>query len=957
MKDHVRKLIKTIIVTLICLAITGLIMISASTFLFASRQKELNELRASSLKETLLMLENEEYLTREDFYYNLEKNGKLMATLLKEQIENEEYKGQKEFTDGMIIKRVGDVIEQPEDEKLPHIDVKQLEEALKDPIQSSYSNGNSEETKVILSACEMGSGYYYVNWIEDYKFQNYMQTNIARDSFLSDLEKTFDGTLLVADAKGNLIYHNDSFAEYSTLDECGIDLNNPFSARLNGETYTCTYVKSEMFGSQAVLIVPVLTYASSILGWTKVYLNLSIIIVFTMIIWNYAVEKLVFNNVLSEEQEKKYHPKRVRRVIVTGAVIGAIVMLVGISFVQSMSNLYTQTQRGRNALDVLDKEIENRKIINQTKREKAQEWHIYYGKEIAEAISRNEKLLSRNKLAEISDVLYLNYLMAYDENGNEICASNNYVNFTLGKDKSDPTTDFRRLLRGIDSIAHDVVYDEDTGQTSKLIGVSIPFENRNGYGALILALHPSEAGPKDERVSYADKLRSLTLPGDLMMIVDKESGDILDCNDLDYTYYNISAFDIDVKESADSLMNYFMINGSRYYGLAKETEDRIYFDFLSESAMSRNSSGLSILAAILFLGVYALSMFMINRGYNEKVFAENVLIGAPVIRGSKIEIETADGRKKITTDPSRRFSFIPETFREMLPEDKAVLAFDVLVSIALLEIVYYVYIKKSASDSLLGFIMQGKWTRGLNLFAFASIVFIVAAVLLGMMVIKFIFYILVSTMDTKGETICRLIYNLLKYVALITILYYAFGYLGFNTSALLASVGFVTLAISMGSKDLVADVLAGITIVFEGEYQVGDMVEIGGYRGKVAEIGVRSTKLIGRGDNIKIINNRDVKDVLNMTRLNSWLPIEVTIPAGQPLEKIEEILDQNLQEIGKKIKEVIRGPYYYGVLSMNKEGITLSILTECKEEDYYRVQRRLNKELIKLFEQHKIPML
>lgn len=328
-----------------------------------------------------------------------------------------------------------------------------------------------------------------------------------------------------------------------------------------------------------------------------------------------------------------------------------------------------------------------------------------------------------------------------------------------------------------------------------------------------------------------------------------------------------------------------------------------------------------------------------------------------MIRGSKIGIETADGRKKISTDPTRRFSFIPETFREMLPEDKTVLAFDVLVSIALLEIVYYVYIKKSASDSLLGFILQGKWTRGLNLFALASIIFMVAAVLLGMMVIKFIFYILIAPMDTKGETICRLIYNLLKYVALITILYYAFGYLGFNTSALLASVGFVTLAISMGSKDLVADVLAGITIVFEGEYQVGDMVEIGGYRGKVAEIDVRSTKLIGRGDNIKIINNHDVKDVLNMTRLNSWLPIEVTIPAGQPLEKIEEILDQNIQEIGKKIKEVIHGPYYYGVLSMNKEGITLSILTECKEEDYYRVQRRLNKELIKLFEKHKIPML
>ena len=93
-----------------------------------------------------------------------------------------------------------------------------------------------------------------------------------------------------------------------------------------------------------------------------------------------------------------------------------------------------------------------------------------------------------------------------------------------------------------------------------------------------------------------------------------------------------------------------------------------------------------------------------------------------------------------------------------------------------------------------------------------------------------------------------------------------------------------------------------------------------------------------------------------MTRLNSWLPIEVTISSDESLERVEEILDKNLPEIGKKIKEIIRGPYYYGVLSMNKGGLTLSILTECKEENYHRVQRKLNKELINLFNQNNIPM-
>ncbi len=43
----------------------------------------------------------------------------------------------------------------------------------------------------------------------------------------------------------------------------------------------------------------------------------------------------------------------------------------------------------------------------------------------------------------------------------------------------------------------------------------------------------------------------------------------------------------------------------------------------------------------------------------------------------------------------------------------------------------------------------------------------------------------------------------------------------------------------------------GLSIVFEGEYQVGDIIEVGGYRGEVLEIGVRTTKLEGRGGNIK----------------------------------------------------------------------------------------------------------
>ena len=112
--------------------------------------------------------------------------------------------------------------------------------------------------------------------------------------------------------------------------------------------------------------------------------------------------------------------------------------------------------------------------------------------------------------------------------------------------------------------------------------------------------------------------------------------------------------------------------------------------------------------------------------------------------------------------------------------------------------------------------------------------------------------LLSNAFGTRGETICRLLLNLLSYGGIIVFVYFALYDLGFSPGTLLASLGLLSFAVSLGAKDLVTDILAGLSIVFDGEYQVGDIIEVGGYRGEVLEIGVRTTKLEGRGGNIKI---------------------------------------------------------------------------------------------------------
>ena len=189
------------------------------------------------------------------------------------------------------------------------------------------------------------------------------------------------------------------------------------------------------------------------------------------------------------------------------------------------------------------------------------------------------------------------------------------------------------------------------------------------------------------------------------------------------------------------------------------------------------------------------------------------------------------------------------------------------------------------------------------------------------------------------------------------LIYFALYDLGFRPGTLLASLGLISFAISLGAKDLITDIIAGLSIVFEGDYQVGDIIDVGGYRGEVLEIGVRTTKLEGRGGNIKIIGNQDVKNVINMTRKNSWVAIEIGVSADKSLAEVEKELELILPAIGKNIPDIISGPKYKGVLSIGKGGVNnLSIIAECNEEDYYSVQRALNRQIRESFEEHGIPI-
>lgn len=206
----------------------------------------------------------------------------------------------------------------------------------------------------------------------------------------------------------------------------------------------------------------------------------------------------------------------------------------------------------------------------------------------------------------------------------------------------------------------------------------------------------------------------------------------------------------------------------------------------------------------------------------------------------------------------------------------------------------------------------------------------------------------------KGMTISRLMVNFVKWVIAIATVFFILDAWGAPATAMLASAGVVTLIIGLGSQSLVADILAGVFIVFEGDFQVGDIIIVDGWRGEVQAIGIRTTKLIDAGGNVKIVNNSQIKSIINQTKELSIAKCYVAIGYEARIENVEAVIADNIDKLKEKIPGIVEGPYYKGVSELAESSVNLLFVAKCKENDIYQVQRDLNREIKIMFDDNNI---
>ena len=198
-------------------------------------------------------------------------------------------------------------------------------------------------------------------------------------------------------------------------------------------------------------------------------------------------------------------------------------------------------------------------------------------------------------------------------------------------------------------------------------------------------------------------------------------------------------------------------------------------------------------------------------------------------------------------------------------------------------------------------------------------------------------------------TLAKMLHSIIKFTIYILGVIIILGVWGIDVAPILAGAGIVALAVSLGAQQLIKDLIGGFCIVFENHFDVDDVVEIDGFKGRVEEITLKSTKLINWKNEVKIISNGNITTVINYSKGPSVGTIEVGVAYSENIDHVIEVLEENLGVIRETFPQVIEGPNVIGVSSLGNSCINIRIDVKTNAEEQYSVERGLKKFVIELF--------
>ena len=202
----------------------------------------------------------------------------------------------------------------------------------------------------------------------------------------------------------------------------------------------------------------------------------------------------------------------------------------------------------------------------------------------------------------------------------------------------------------------------------------------------------------------------------------------------------------------------------------------------------------------------------------------------------------------------------------------------------------------------------------------------------------------------RVKTLSTVVLNIIKYTIVILVVLAIVSLFGFKVGSILAGLGIGTALLGLAFQDLAKDLIAGFSIITEGEYEIGDTVEIDGFMGEVIFIGLRTTRIRNFKGATKIIANHYMDNIINYSINNSLAVVDVSIAYETDEKLIEDTLNKLIKDIKTKLEFATKDVEVWGVNDLSDSAVIYRVVVETKPMKHIVTERILRKEIKKAFD-------
>ena len=213
-----------------------------------------------------------------------------------------------------------------------------------------------------------------------------------------------------------------------------------------------------------------------------------------------------------------------------------------------------------------------------------------------------------------------------------------------------------------------------------------------------------------------------------------------------------------------------------------------------------------------------------------------------------------------------------------------------------------------------------------------------------------------STMNEREKqaaTLGKVIRNIARILVWSVALMMILKELGIDIGPILAGIGIMGLAVGFGAQSLVKDFLAGMFILIENQYNVGDVIEAAGAKGQVEKITLRATTLRDLEGNVHIVPNGAIDVVTNRTRQWSRFVLDIGVAYKENVDEVMGVLKEIGDELAAdaKFSSMITAPLeVLGVQDFADSAVIIRVMFTTQPVKQWSVGREFRRRVKNTFD-------